>query len=145
MVNEQMLPIRAVMVMTGLSRSLIYQLMQANDFPRPVRMSPRRVAWPLSEVQEFIQHRIAQGRRPTPQRIRLEPPFSGGTTGATAGTVRLPTGVDVPPVASSGDFDVSDFFRNLLAGGLPPAESASSVGAGGDPINRDVSSRLRRG
>lgn len=126
MASEQMLPIRAVMVMTGLSRSLIYQLMQANDFPRPVRMSPRRVAWPLSEVQEFIQHRIAQGRQPTPPRSRPEPPSSGSEAGATTAIARLPTGVDVPRIASSGDFVVSDFFRNLLAGGMPPAEPVAS-------------------
>jgi len=59
---EQMLPIAAVVSETGLSRSLLYQLIASGEFPAGVAMSRRRVAWPRSEVQSFISGRIAAAR-----------------------------------------------------------------------------------
>lgn len=62
MQNEQMLPIAEVVRETGLSRSLIYRLITNGEFPAGVSMSLRRVAWPRSEVQQFIGRRIAAAR-----------------------------------------------------------------------------------
>ena len=39
---------------TGLSRSAIYRLMRAHQFPIPIRVGPRAVRWPQSEINEFI-------------------------------------------------------------------------------------------
>jgi len=44
---------------TGLSRSYIYDGIAKGSFPRPVKITPRTSAWVESEVQEWIDRRIA--------------------------------------------------------------------------------------
>ena len=39
---------------TGLSRSGIYAKMNKGDFPRPMRLGPRAVAWREIDIQEWI-------------------------------------------------------------------------------------------
>lgn len=38
---------------TGLSRSTIYERMDAGTFPRPRRIGPRAVAWPANEIEAW--------------------------------------------------------------------------------------------
>ena len=47
---------------TGLSRSTIYALMDRGEFPRPVKLSARAVAWPDSIVQAWLDERAAQSK-----------------------------------------------------------------------------------
>ena len=42
---------------TGLSRSTIYEMMDRGDFPRPIRIGRRAVAWPESAVQAWLASR----------------------------------------------------------------------------------------
>ncbi len=49
----------AVEDLTGLSRSTIYNLMSKGEFPRPVRLTPRIVAWPESRISEWLAQRAA--------------------------------------------------------------------------------------
>lgn len=49
----------AVEELTGLSRSTIYDLMSRDEFPRPVRLTPRIVAWPESCISEWLAQRAA--------------------------------------------------------------------------------------
>ena len=49
----------AVEALTGLSRAWIYAAMQRGDFPRPVRIGRRAVAWPKSAVDAWIEDRMA--------------------------------------------------------------------------------------
>ena len=39
---------------TGLGRSCLYRLMGDGEFPRPLKISPRAVRWPASEVEAWI-------------------------------------------------------------------------------------------
>jgi prophage regulatory protein len=58
---------RDVQDRTGLSRSTIYDLMDAGDFPRPIRLGPRAVGWLSHEVDEWIEDRRTErdaGGRP---------------------------------------------------------------------------------
>ena len=48
---------------TGLGASSIYALMQKNQFPKPVTLSIRRVAWVESDVEEWILTRITQKQK----------------------------------------------------------------------------------
>lgn len=50
---------REVERLTALSRSRIYALMAAGDFPKPVRLGVMSVAWPEILVREWIASRIA--------------------------------------------------------------------------------------
>ena len=52
----------AVEAATGLSRSTIYEMMDRGEFPRPIRVGRRAVAWPESAVLAWL------AARPTAQR-----------------------------------------------------------------------------
>lgn len=43
---------------TGLSRSSIYAYMTKGEFPKPIQLGPRAVAWIEGEVQEWLKVRI---------------------------------------------------------------------------------------
>ncbi len=47
----------AVEAATGLSRSTIYDMMDRKEFPRPVRIGRRAVAWPESVIQQWLADR----------------------------------------------------------------------------------------
>lgn len=47
----------AVEEITGLSRSSIYALMARGEFPKPVRLTGKAVAWPESAISEWLNSR----------------------------------------------------------------------------------------
>lgn len=56
-VTVAFLRLRAVMRTTGLSRSTIYRLMAARQFPRPVRIARRAVAWRPHDIDRWSEAR----------------------------------------------------------------------------------------
>lgn len=48
---------RQVLEMTSLSRSTLYELIAANQFPRQVRFGARSVGWRFEAVQKWIESR----------------------------------------------------------------------------------------
>lgn len=46
-----------VETLTGLARSTIYDLMAKGEFPRPVRLTGKAVAWPESKIAEWLASR----------------------------------------------------------------------------------------
>ena len=60
----QLLRLPEVKERTGLSRSVIYEYIADGRFPRPVRITPRAVAWVDEEVDAWIRERVEErGRR----------------------------------------------------------------------------------
>jgi prophage regulatory protein len=64
---------------TGLGRSMIYQLETDGLFPQRVKLTTRTVGWLEGEVHDWIAQRIAHSRRPAsahsaapPMRARVE-------------------------------------------------------------------------
>ena len=52
----------------GLRRSALYRLMRAGQFPEPLKIGPRAVRWPSSEIEEWLASRPrATGDSPTKQ------------------------------------------------------------------------------
>jgi prophage regulatory protein len=47
----------AVMRMTGLGRSTIYRMVAANQFPSPVRIATRAVAWRRADLDRWSESR----------------------------------------------------------------------------------------
>ncbi|MDA8260274.1 MAG: AlpA family transcriptional regulator [Betaproteobacteria bacterium] len=45
---------------TGLSRSSLYRLAAAGEFPRPIRLGPRAVGWRADEIAAWIEQRTAE-------------------------------------------------------------------------------------
>lgn len=63
MLDDDLMRLPAVMAKTGLRRSTLYAMIQQGKFPAPVRLCDRAVAWPRSEVQAFVDARIAATRK----------------------------------------------------------------------------------
>ena len=54
---------------TGLSRNTIYRPMRAGAFPEPLRVGPRAVRWPETEIEAWLSARPGshgdRGNRPS--------------------------------------------------------------------------------
>ena len=53
-----------VEVLTGLSRSALYALMERGSFPRPLRLTKRAVGWLPADVHSWVASRAAALPRP---------------------------------------------------------------------------------
>ncbi|MCK0102352.1 AlpA family transcriptional regulator [Pseudohalocynthiibacter sp. F2068] len=47
----------AVEAATGLSRSTIYDMMNKGEFPRPIRIGRRAVAWSETSINDWLSNR----------------------------------------------------------------------------------------
>ena len=61
--TAQLVRIAEVCRMTGLSRTTIWRLQRARDFPRRVQISRGAVGWHLSDIEEWMRHRSQPLRR----------------------------------------------------------------------------------
>ena len=57
--QDRFLDIKMVCLETSRCRSGIYQMVKDQQFPRPRKLGARRVGWLASEVEGWIQSRIA--------------------------------------------------------------------------------------
>jgi prophage regulatory protein len=58
---QQLLRLPDVIQRTALGRSTIYDLMEKGAFPRPIKISGARSnAWISSEIEDYVQARIAE-------------------------------------------------------------------------------------
>ncbi len=60
MTNLRVLSIEDVCARTSLSRVSVYRKMRDGVFPKSIPLGPMRVAWVESEVERWIQERIAE-------------------------------------------------------------------------------------
>ncbi len=58
--SDSLLRRPAVEARVGLSRAWIYSAMEKGEFPRPVKIGRRAVAWPTSVIDRWIAERMAQ-------------------------------------------------------------------------------------
>lgn len=54
------LRLRDVKARVGLGHTTLYELMKQQAFPRPIRLSPNRVAWLENDVQRWLDERVAE-------------------------------------------------------------------------------------
>jgi len=59
MTNHKLLKRTDITSNLGLSRSHMYALIQKGEFPKPIKLSERSSAWLESEVQDWVESRIA--------------------------------------------------------------------------------------
>ncbi len=59
---ERALRLPQVREITGLGRSMIYQMQAENRFPRSIRLGERSVGWLESEVREWLTRRVSASR-----------------------------------------------------------------------------------
>ena len=53
-----LIKIKEVIEMTGLSRSSIYRFVKLGEFPKPINLSSRSVAWVRGSVEEWVLDKI---------------------------------------------------------------------------------------
>ncbi|MDH5377046.1 MAG: AlpA family transcriptional regulator [Gammaproteobacteria bacterium] len=55
----KLIKLKEVVEVTGLSKSWIYSAMRVGNFPRPIQIGQRRVAWKKSDIEKWIEDRPA--------------------------------------------------------------------------------------
>jgi prophage regulatory protein len=60
--SEQILKLPEVTKITGLARSTIYKLISEDHFPKQIKLTSFSSGWLLSEIEEWINERIALSR-----------------------------------------------------------------------------------
>ena len=53
-----LLRLPTVMRITGLAKSTIYKLISQNQFPVPIKLSERAVAWLQTEIENWVSSRV---------------------------------------------------------------------------------------
>lgn len=68
--GERLLRLRDVLVIVGLSRAHVYNLIKQQAFPRPISLGGNCARWVQSEVQAWVGESIAAARMaPPPRRL----------------------------------------------------------------------------
>ncbi len=60
--NQKILRLKAVKEWTGLSRSTIYLMINKGEFPKNVRIGAKAVGWIDSDLQSWLESRIARDK-----------------------------------------------------------------------------------
>lgn len=60
--HNRVLRLPEVQARVGLGRSYIYKLISQGDFPQPIKLGPRASGWLESEIDSWIEQRIAVSR-----------------------------------------------------------------------------------
>ncbi len=60
--NNQILRLPEVLDKTSLSRSSIYVLINAGQFPKQIKLGERSVGWIAEEINQWIEERIKNSR-----------------------------------------------------------------------------------
>jgi len=58
--GTSILRLPGVIKITGLSRSAIYDLISQRKFPKQIKLTSRSSGWVLSEVNQWLESRIAE-------------------------------------------------------------------------------------
>lgn len=67
MVTNRLIKLSEVKHLTSLSRSRIYFLIKENNFPHPIKIGERRVAWVKNAVSAWIEKKIQETNQETNQ------------------------------------------------------------------------------
>lgn len=59
---QSFLRLKQVKILTGFSRSWIYEAIRRGDFPAPISIGARAVAWTEQSIAEWQAHRIKLSR-----------------------------------------------------------------------------------
>jgi len=57
--ETRLIRLKEVMQKTGLSRPYVYALAKKGEFPKSLKLTERSVAWIESEINQWIEQRIA--------------------------------------------------------------------------------------
>ena len=55
--NDRLMRREEVETRCGIARTTIYRLMRCGEFPVPIKVGPRAVRWPASEIEAWLAGR----------------------------------------------------------------------------------------
>lgn len=58
--EDRIMPPKAVMAKTSLSRTTIWRMSRRGEFPAPVRLTSNRIGWSLNAVEAWLADRMAE-------------------------------------------------------------------------------------
>jgi len=67
--TDRILRLKAVIDLTGLTRTTLYRRMQEGTFPRNVQISPRCVGWRESAIREWSQDPMSYAAKSGTRRL----------------------------------------------------------------------------
>ena len=59
---HRILRLPAVMDVTGLGRTTVYEQMAAGRFPKPIKLSERAVGWLEADIQNWIETKVLESK-----------------------------------------------------------------------------------
>lgn len=62
-ISPALLRLPGVCALVGLSKSQIYRMIRAGDFPAGISLGPNSVAWPAEKVHAWIADKISASAR----------------------------------------------------------------------------------
>lgn len=65
--HQSFLRLPEVIQRTGFSRSRIYALKEQGEFPQPIKIGARAIAWLEAEVSAWIESRVTAARNQSPK------------------------------------------------------------------------------
>jgi prophage regulatory protein len=68
--SRRLLRAKAVSQKVGLPIPSIYELIARDQFPKPINLSKRRVAWIEADLDRWIDSRIEASRQSTPREVQ---------------------------------------------------------------------------
>ncbi|EMU8998073.1 AlpA family transcriptional regulator [Providencia rettgeri] len=68
LLSDQLVDMKFITQLTGLTDKWFYKLIQDGEFPKPIKLG-RSSRWLKSEVENWLQNRIAESRGPNPSLI----------------------------------------------------------------------------
>lgn len=63
MTDIKLLTMKDVTEKMGVARGNIYKMMREQAFPLPIQLSPRRIAWIESEIDDWIHKRFVEAKK----------------------------------------------------------------------------------
>jgi len=61
--TDSLIRIKKVEAKTGLKKSMIYGLISKDEFPEPIKIGERAVAWIEREIDKWIENKIPESRK----------------------------------------------------------------------------------
>lgn len=61
--NDSLIRLPRVEAKTGLKKSMVYDLMRKNEFPKSIKIGERAVAWIESEIDQWVRKKIPESRQ----------------------------------------------------------------------------------
>ncbi|HFF8522853.1 TPA: helix-turn-helix transcriptional regulator [Providencia rettgeri] len=68
LLSDQFIDMKFITKLTGLTDKWFYKLIQDGEFPKPIKLG-RSSRWLRSEIEQWLQNRIAESRGPNPSLI----------------------------------------------------------------------------